>query len=117
MPTGMNSRENLKKGRATQFGANGDRTAKAAGKRSAEVRRELRAFAEDMREIATPERRYELAEKLLRNMPKSPEWFKLGLRVLGELPPEQMQVQTAALSEAAKADLDRLLAETKGEIY
>lgn len=50
-------------------------------------------------------------------MPKSPEWFKLGLRVLGELPPEQMQVQTAALSEAAKADLDRLLAETKGEIY
>ena len=110
MPTGMNSWENLKKGVKTRFNSEG--TAKAAGKRSAEVRRELRAFAEDMREAATPERRYEL-----RNMPKSPEWFKLGLRVLGELPPEQMQVQTAALSEAAKADLDRLLAETKGEIY
>ena len=117
MPKGMNSLANLEKGRATRFGANGDRTAKEAGKRSAEVRRELRALSEDMREIATPERRCELAERLLQNMPKSPEWFKLGLRVLGELPPEQMQVQTAALSEAAKADLDRLLEETKGVIY
>lgn len=42
MPTGMNSRENLKKGVKTRFNSEG--TAKAAGKRSAEVRRELRAF-------------------------------------------------------------------------
>ena len=115
MPKGMNSLSNLEKGKATRF--NGEGTAKAAGKRSAEVRRELRAFTEDMREAATPEKRYELAEKLLRNMPKSPEWFKLGLRVLGELPPEQMRLQTSALSEAAKADLDRLLEETKGKIF
>ena len=33
-----------------------------------------------------------LAAKLVLNMEKSPEWYKLGLRMIGELPPEQMDL-------------------------
>ena len=56
-----------------------------------------------------------LAAKLVMNMDKSPEWYKLGLRMLGELPPEQVDVRNSVLSADAKADLDRLLAETKDD--
>ena len=124
MPRGKNpnSLANLKKGRASQFGANGDRTAKEAGIKSGEARREIHSVAEEMRAIVDEQsadgttRRKALAAKLVLNMGKSPEWYKLGLRMLGELPPDQIDVKTTTLSDEAKAELDKLLEETKGEI-
>lgn len=49
-PRGMhpNSLANLKKGKSTQFGANGDSTAKAAGEKSAEARAERRTLKEGL---------------------------------------------------------------------
>ena len=124
MPRGdnPNSRANLKKGRATQFGANGSRTAREAGIKSGESRRKISSIAEEMRALLDAPnkdgstRRKTLAVKLVLNMDKSPEWYKLGLRMLGELPPDQIDVQTAALSDEAKAELDKLLDETRGEV-
>lgn len=124
MPKGdnPNSRANLKRGRATQFGANGGRTAREAGIKSGESRRKISSIAEEMRALLDAPnkdgstRRKTLAVKLVLNMDKSPEWYKLGLRMLGELPPDQIDVQTAALSDEAKADLDKLLEETRGEV-
>ena len=124
MPRGKNpnSLANLKKGRASQFGANGDRTAKEAGIKSGEARREIHSVAEEMRAIVDEQSadgttsRKALAAKLVLNMGKSPEWYKLGLRMLGELPPDQIDVKTTTLSDEAKAELDKLLEETKGEI-
>ena len=87
MPRKMhpNSLANLKRGKATQFGANGERTAKEAGKQSGESRRALPSFAEAMRAQMNGETREKLASALIVNMPKSPEWYKLGLRMMGEL--------------------------------
>ena len=87
MPRKMhpNSLANLKRGKATQFGANGERTAKEAGKQSGESRREISSFAEAMRAQMNGETREKLASALIVNMPKSPEWYKLGLRMMGEL--------------------------------
>lgn len=124
MPRGQNpnSLANLKKGRATQFGANGGRTAKEAGIKSGEARREMASIAEEMRALLDEPnkdgstRRKTLAAKLVLNMDKSPEWYKLGLKMIGELPPDQIDVKTTTLSDEAKAELDKLLEETKGEI-
>ena len=33
-----------------------------------------------------------MARKILEKMPESPEWCELGLRLLGELPPERQRV-------------------------
>lgn len=48
MPRGVhpNSLANLKKGKATQFGADGDATAKAAGEKSAAMKAERRSLRE-----------------------------------------------------------------------
>lgn len=124
MPRGQNpnSLANLKKGRATQFGANGGRTAKEAGIKSGEARREMASIAEEMRALLDEPnkdgstRRKTLAAKLVLNMDKSPEWYKLGLKMIGELPPDQIDVKTTTISDEAKAELDKLLEETKGEI-
>lgn len=124
MPRGQNpnSLANLKKGRATQFGANGGRTAKEAGIKSGEARREMASIAEEMKALLDEPnkdgstRRKTLAAKLVLNMDKSPEWYKLGLKMIGELPPDQIDVKTTTLSDEAKAELDKLLEETKGEI-
>ena len=124
MPRGQNpnSLANLKKGRATQFGANGGRTAKEAGIKSGEARREMASIAEEMRALLDEpnkdgsSRRKTLAAKLVLNMDKSPEWYKLGLKMIGELPPDQIDVKTTTISDEAKAELDKLLEETKGEI-
>lgn len=123
MPRGQhpNSLANLKKGVATQFGKTGDSAvrASAAGVKS---HQEHRNIAEEMRALIDEPnkdgstRRKALAAKLVLNMEKSPEWYKLGLRMLGELPPEQIDVKTTTLSDDAKAELDKLLEETKGEI-
>lgn len=50
MPRGThpNSLANLKKGKATQFGANGDSTAKEAGEKSAEKRAERKTLREGL---------------------------------------------------------------------
>ena len=50
MPRGdhPNSRANLLKGKATQFGANGDSTAREAGKKSAEKRAERKTLREGL---------------------------------------------------------------------
>lgn len=122
MPRGThpNSLANLKKGKATQFGANGDSRAREAQKKGKLAQAERKSIADEMRAlmdepIKDSTRGKMLAAKLLLNMDKSPEWYKLGLRMLGELPPEQMDVRNSVLSADAKADLDRLLAETKDD--
>ena len=117
MPRKMhpNSLANLKRGKATQFGANGERTAKEAGKQSGESRREISSFAEALRAQMNGETREKLASALIVNMPKSPEWYKLGLRMMGELPPEQVDVRATALSTEAQEQLDKLLEETRGD--
>lgn len=100
MPRGTNpnSLANLKKGKATQFGAHGDSTAKAAQKISAQVQGQRKSIAEEMRELLEAAddkgntRRKALAAKLVVSMEKSPEWYKLGLRMIGELPAEQVEV-------------------------
>lgn len=122
MPRGQhpNSLANLKKGKATQFGANGDSAVRAsemavrasAAKRG--IAEEMRALLEEPNKDGNTKRKV-LAAKLVMNMDKSPEWYKLGLRMLGELPPEQVDVRNSVLSADAKADLDRLLAETKDD--
>lgn len=124
MPRGQNpnSLANLKKGRATKFGANGDRTAREAGIKSGESRRKVSSIAEEMKALVDEPnkdgstRRKALAAKLVLNMEKSPEWYKLGLKMLGELPPDQVNILSAGLSEEAKKSLDRLLEETKGDV-
>ena len=100
MPRGQhpNSLANLRKGKATQFGANGDSRAKAAQAMGKLVQAERKGIAEEMRALLDEPnkdgstRREALAAKLVLNMEKSPEWYKLGLRMIGELPPEQAEV-------------------------
>lgn len=108
MPRGThpNSLANLKKGKKTQFGANGDSTAIEAGKKSGKSRNAIRSIAEEMLELLTPERRKALSGKLILNMEKSPEWYKLGLRMIGELPPDEVQVDTVDMSALEKAFSD-----------
>lgn len=118
MPRGMhpNSLANLKKGKATQFGANGVQTAREAGRHSGESRRGISTFSEAMRGQMNGDNRQKLTSALIANMAKSPEWYKLGLRMLGELPPEQVDIRAAALSTEAQEQLDKLLDETRGDI-
>lgn len=94
MPRGQhpNSLANLKKGH--RFGAADDSARKNAQKASAE----RRMIADEMLALLDApgkdgvSMRQELASKLVKNMGKSPEWYKLGLRMIGELPPEQMHL-------------------------
>ncbi len=76
------------------------------------IAEEMRALLEEPNKDGSTKRKV-LAAKLVMNMDKSPEWYKLGLRMLGELPPEQVDVRNSVLSADAKADLDRLLAEQR----
>lgn len=100
MPRGThpNSLANLKRGKATQFGADGDSRAKEAQAKGKMAQAERRLIAEEMRALLDEpsrdgsSRRRTLAAKLVLNMEKSPEWYKLGLRMIGELPPEQMHL-------------------------
>lgn len=117
MPRGQhpNSLANLKKGH--RFGSADGSAREAARKASAERRgiaEEMRSLLEEPNKDGSTKRKV-LAAKLVMNMDKSPEWYKLGLRMLGELPPEQVDVRNSVLSADAKADLDRLLAETKDD--
>lgn len=72
--------------------------AKEAARRSAEVRGEKKLIAEEMRRLASERnkdgisRRTALAAKLLLNMEKSPQWYELGLKLLGEMPAEKHEV-------------------------
>lgn len=99
MPRGQhpNSLANLKKGKATQFGKTGDSAARAsaAGVKSHQERRniaeEMKALLDEPNKDGST-RRKALAAKLVLNMEKSPEWYKLGLRMMGELPPEQTEM-------------------------
>lgn len=113
MPRGTNpnSLANLKKGKATQFGATGDAAARAsaAGVKSHQERRniaeEMKALLDEPNKDGSTKRKV-LAAKLVMNMDKSPEWYKLGLRILGELPAENVKVSTgdfSALDEAFAA--------------
>lgn len=104
MPRGThpNSLANLKKGKATQFGASGDTVADRARENSHKAAAERKGIAGEMRALLDEpskdgsSRRKALAAKLVLNMDKSPEWYKLGLRMLGELPPEQVEVSRPA---------------------
>ena len=94
MPRGQhpNSLANLKKGH--RF-SSADGSARENAKRASAERRDIAA---EMRALLDAEdgkgntRRKALAAKLVLNMEKSPEWYKLGLRMIGELPPEQMDL-------------------------
>lgn len=102
MPRGMhpNSLANLKKGK--RFGNSDDPVSNTARDNSHKAAAERKGIADEMRAImdAPPcdgmSARQELARKLVANMDKSPEWYKLGLRMLGELPPEQVEVSRPA---------------------
>lgn len=122
MPRGQhpNSLANLKKGH--RFGHTDDSRTNEAQKKGMQAQIERRGIADEMLTLLDAvdangnTRRKALAAKLVLNMDKSPEWYKLGLRMLGELPPEKIDVKTTTLSDEAKAELDKLLEETKGEI-
>lgn len=114
MPRGThpNSLANLKKGKATQFGARGDTVADAARRNSHRAASEKKNIAEEMKALLDEPnkdgstKRKVLAAKLVMNMDKSPEWYKLGLRILGELPADKVNVSTGdftALDEAFAA--------------
>ena len=106
MPRGMNpnSLANLKKG--GNFGTRPESARNAARKAS----EERRGIAEEMRALLDEQdgngntRRKALAAKLVLNMEKSPEWYKLGLRMVGELPPEQMEVSRPKTEIAAEIE-------------
>lgn len=107
----MNTLDNLKKGQATQFGANGGRSAKEAGIKSGKARRAYSLLADEMRAyIDEHGLRKHLAETLLNNMAKSPKWCELGLQVLGELPPKKIAVASSISAEAA-AELEKMVKE------
>lgn len=90
--THPNSLANLKKGKATQFGPRGDPVADAARANSHKSATERMCIGDAMVSIMDDKRRREIAEKIVQNMDKSPEWCKLALRMLGELPPEQTEL-------------------------
>ena len=110
MPRGThpNSLANLKKGK--RFSSADDSARRNAAKSSAQ----RRAIAEEMKMLLDEpskdgsSRRKALAAKLVMNMEKSPEWYKLGLRMLGELPAETLNVNTGEFPalDAAFAALD-----------
>lgn len=108
MPRGThpNSLANLKKGH--RFSSADDSARIAAKKASAEKRNiaeEMKALLDEPNKDGSTKRKV-LAAKLVMNMDKSPEWYKLGLRILGELPAENVKVSTgdfSALDEAFAA--------------
>ena len=105
MPRGIhpNSLANLSKGH--KFSSN-DGSAVKAGKKSRETQMQTYTMSEQFKAIVSPEKRAELARELLRNMPKSTQWFELGLKMLGELPKEEIEVnfndRAAAIDELEK---------------
>ena len=110
-----NSLANLKKGK--RFGNGEDSSSNDARENSHKAAAKRRTIAEEMRQIMNGEGNpASMAAKLVKNMDKSPEWYKLGLRMLGELPPEQVDVRVTALSPEAKEQLDKLMEETRGDI-
>jgi hypothetical protein len=118
VPRGMhpNSLANLKKGKATQFGSGDPRAVKAQAM-GTKTQSPRHTIAEEMRQIMNGEGNpASMAAKLVKNMDKSPEWYKLGLRMLGELPPEQVDVRATTVSPEAKEQLDKLMEETRGDI-
>lgn len=98
MPRGThpNSLANLKRGKATQFGSGGSR-ANEAQRMGTMAQQERRGIADEMRALLDEPnkdgstKRKALATKLILNMDKSPEWYKLGLKMMGELPPDEVK--------------------------
>lgn len=106
MPRGQhpNSLANLKKGH--RFGSADGSARENAKKASAERRgiaEEMKALLDEPNKDGST-RRKTLAAKLVLNMDKSPEWYKLGLRMMGELPPEQVEVSKPATEMAAEIE-------------
>lgn len=123
MPRGThpNSLANLKRGKATQFGADGDSRAKAAQAKGKLVQAERKRIADEMLALLDApgkdgvSKRQELADQLMQNMGKSPEWYKLGLRMIGELPPEHTEAaamngppQDDPLTKSLREEAERL---------
>ena len=118
MPRGQhpNSLANLKKGhRFSSADGSARENAKKASSERRSIAEEMKALLDEPNKDGST-RRKALAAKLVLNMDKSPEWYKLGLRMIGELPPEQIDVRNTTLSDEAKAEIDKLLEETKGEV-
>ena len=113
MPRGQHpkSRSNLDRG--VKF-ASSDGSARKGAQASAQSRAARASIAEEMRGTMTNERRNELARVLIDNMGKSPAWFQLGLRMLGELPPEQMEVSRPA--EEVAQELREALEQRRREV-
>lgn len=94
MPRGQhpNSLANLKKGH--RFGS-ADGSARENARKASAERRDIAAEMRSLLDVEDANgntRRKALAAKLVLNMEKSPEWYKLGLRMMGELPPEQTEM-------------------------
>lgn len=107
MPRGQhpNSLANLKKGKRFQ---KNDEYARECGRKSTQEKRDVAALMKEVLDTpgeAGADRRKALAIKLIKNMEKSPEWFKLGLRMIGELPAEEVKV-TAGNFSALDAAFD-----------
>lgn len=118
MPRGQNpnSLANLKKGhRFSSADGSARENAKKASAERRGIAEEMKALLDEPNKDGST-RRKTLADTLVHNMEKSPEWYKLGLKMIGELPPDQIDVKTTTLSDEAKAELDKVLEETKGEI-
>ena len=94
MPRGQhpNSLANLKKGHrfCSADGSARENARKASAERR-DIAAEMRSLL-DVEDANGNTRRKALAAKLVLNMEKSPEWYKLGLRMMGELPPEQTEM-------------------------
>ena len=110
MPRGdnPNSRANLDKGR--KFTA-GDESARKASQNS---KRKRRAIAELMKRELTAEERERLARELIQKMTKSPQWCELCLKMIGEMPKEEISVSLKKLStEELEALEDVVLNDTR----
>ena len=118
MPRGQhpNSLANLKKGhRFSSADGSARENAKKASAERLGIAEEMKALLDEPNKDGNT-RRKALAAKLVLNMEKSPEWYKLGLRMIGELPAEQVDMGISAVSPDAKATIDKLLGADKERV-
>lgn len=101
-------------------------TGREAGKRSGRARRERSTkgtIAEHMRTLLDMQDdegnplRLKLAKELVKNMHVSPEWYKLGLKMIGELPPDQLEVSKpkSEMADEVEAEISALERELNAE--
>lgn len=81
-------------------------TSQKAIERRTEIQQEQKKISEYMREMLDENKRKTLAGQIIVNMGKKPEWYKLGLMMLGEMPEEKVSVSVDKIdSEETQAML------------